>query len=410
MERFFKTPHVVSELRRGPLAPFLDEIAQELSDDGYSVSTARFQILVDSDFSRWLELESVHAQDVKRHHATAYMRTRDERRCGKREEAEAALNRLFEFLMRWQMISEIDSAAKTDIEQIAEEFGSYLREQRGLATKTATGYQRFVLRFLSALSHSGKFEPSGLCAANIFTFVQEYVPALSGTRGRGMLNAIRAFLRFARYQEYVNTDLASIVPRVANWSLSSIPKTIPPDQVDRVLASCDRMTRYGKRDYAILLLLARLGLRVGEIVSLCLDDIKWETGTITVHGKTGPRILPLPADVGDALTEYLRDVRPQGRTRAVFLRLRAPVRAMKTQETVCAVVRRAMERARIRSPKKGAHQFRHGLATELLRKGASLPEIGELLGHQQQRSTMIYAKVDLKSLRKLAMPWPGGAR
>lgn len=408
MERFFKTPHGVSELRRGPLAPFLDEIAQELSDDGYSISTARFQILVDSDFSRWLELESVHAQDVKRHHATAYIKSRDERRCGRREEAEAALNRLFEFLMRRQMISEIDSAAKTEIEQIAEEFGSYLREQRGLATKTVTGYQRFVLHFLSALSDSGKFEPSSLCAANIFAFVQEYVPALSGTRGRDMLNAIRAFLRFARYQEYVNTDLASIVPRVASWSLASIPKTIPPDQVDRVLSSCDRMTKYGKRDYAILLLLARLGLRVGEVVSLCLDDIEWESATITVHGKTGPRVLPLPADVGEALTQYLRD-RPRVKTRAVFLRLRAPIRAMKTQETVCAVVRRAMERARIRSPKKGAHQFRHGLATELLRKGASIPEIGEILGHKHQRSTMIYAKVDLKSLRKLAMPWTGGA-
>lgn len=191
--------------------------------------------------------------------------------------------------------------------------------------------------------------------------------------------------------------------------MASIPKALPADQVERVLDSCDRSTKNGKRDYAILILLARLGLRVGEVASLCLEDIEWESGTVTVRGKTGPRVLPLPADVGEALSQYICDVRPQVKTRAIFIRLRAPIRAMKSQESFCAVVRRAMERARIRSPKKGAHQFRHGLATELLRKGASLPEIGELLGHQQQRSTMIYAKVDLKSLRKLAMKWPGGA-
>ncbi|MDX2105830.1 MAG: site-specific integrase [Candidatus Melainabacteria bacterium] len=409
MERFFKKPHMVAGLRCGPLASFLDEIAQELQDDGYATSTARFQLIVASDFSGWLERESIQTQCISRQHSTAYMRDRDERGCVKREEAEAAINRLFEFLARRQIISEGGPAPMNEIEQVVDLFGTYLLEQRGLASRTVVGYRMFALRFLRAISTSDQFVPSCLCAANIFKFVQEHIPGSSGTKGRDTLNAVRSFLRFARYQEYINTNLASIVPRVASWNLASIPKALPADQIERVLDCCDRSTKNGKRDYAILILLARLGLRVGEVASLCFDDIEWESGTLTVRGKTGPRVLPLPADVGEALSQYICDARPQVKTRAIFIRLRAPVRAMKSQESFCAVVRRAMERARIRSPKKGAHQFRHGLATELLRKGASIPEIGELLGHQQQRSTMIYAKVDLKSLRKLAMKWPGGA-
>lgn len=409
MERFFKKPHVVAQLRCGPLASILDAIAQELQDDGYAPSTARFQLLVASDFSGWLERESINPQCISRQHAMAYMRHRDERRCPSREDAEAALNRLFEFLARRQIIAEAGPDPKSEIAQVVDLFGTYLLEQRGLSPRTVSGYRMFAQRFLIAISDSGKFEPSRLCAATIFKFVQDHIHGHSGTKGRDTLNAIRSFLRFARYQEYINTDLATIVPRVASWTLASIPKALPPDQVDRVLNSCDRATKNGQRDYAILILLARLGLRVGEVASLTLEDIEWESGTITVRGKTGPRVLPLPADVGEALSQYICHVRPQLKTRAVFIRLRAPVRAMKSQESFCGVVRRAMERARIRSPKKGAHQFRHGLATELLPKGASLPEIGEILGHQQQRSTMIYAKVDLKSLRKLAMEWPGGA-
>lgn len=408
MERFIKKPHMVASLRRGPLAQFLDDIAQELIDDGYSISTGKFQILVASDFSCWMERESLRPEVLRRLHATAYMRDRDERQCSCRQEAEAAINRLLEFLLRRGVICEEGSAPKTEIEQVIEVFGTYLSEQRGLAPRTVIGYKRFTLRFLQAISPDDNFDPSCLSAVNIFKFVQEHLPAQSAVRDKNTLNAVRAFLRFARYQEYVNTDLASIVPRIANWPLATIPKALSPEEVDRVLASCNRTTKYGRRDYAVLILLARLGLRAGEVVSLRLDDIEWESGTISVNGKTGPRVLPLPKDVGEALSEYLLD-RPPVKTRAFFIRLRAPVRAMKSQETICGLVRRAMDRAGIGSTNRGAHQFRHGLATELLRKGASIPEIGELLGHQQQRSTMIYAKVDLRSLRKLAMDWPGGA-
>jgi integrase/recombinase XerD len=226
-----------------------------------------------------------------------------------------------------------------------------------------------------------------------------------------MTTVLRSFLQFARYHNYIRTDLAACVPCVADWSATSIPKGLPFRDVKSVLASCNRQRAVGRRDHAILLLLARLGLRAGEVVSLTLEDIDWEHGYLTVRGK-GNRSeqLPLPVDVGKAIAAYLRGGRPNSTRRHVFLRGYAPAVGFKGPAAVSTVVHHALARAGINCPRKGAHQFRHALATETLRKGASLPEIGELLRHRHIQTTTIYAKVDLTSLRKLALPWLGGAR
>jgi site-specific recombinase XerD len=193
--------------------------------------------------------------------------------------------------------------------------------------------------------------------------------------------------------------------------MPSIPRGIAPDQVRRLLSQIDRSTAVGRRDYAILLLLARLGLRSGEVAFLELEDIDWKAGSLSVHGKSGRRSqLPLPKDVGDAIAAYLCHGRPYSSTRRVFLRAKAPLRGFLTQCAVGTIVRHALERAGIDAPTRGAHQFRHGLATEMLRQGASLGEIGELLGHRHPDTTRIYTKVDLNALRTLALPWPGGVR
>jgi site-specific recombinase XerD len=221
---------------------------------------------------------------------------------------------------------------------------------------------------------------------------------------------LRSFLRYLRQRGQIATDLAGAVPAIACWSLSGLPKFLPADQVKQVLACCDRTTPVGKRNYAILLLLARLGLRAGEIVALALDDIDWENGDILVRGK-GQRLarLPLPSDVGEALVEYLRDVRPAGRTRRLFLRIRAPLRGLASSVSVDCIVARALKRAGLAPPLKGAHLLRHSLATDLLRQGASLAEIGQLLRHSQPNTTQIYAKVDIEALRGIAVAWPAGA-
>jgi site-specific recombinase XerD len=193
--------------------------------------------------------------------------------------------------------------------------------------------------------------------------------------------------------------------------MTSIPRAIAADQVRRLLASIDRRTAVGRRDYAILLLLARLGLRSSEVVFLELDDIDWSAGRLSVLGKRGQRSeFPLPSEVGQAIVAYLRRGRPNSTSRRVFLRAKAPVRGFRCSSSIASVVRHALQCARIDAPTYGAHQFRHGLATEMLRQGASLAEIGEVLGHRHPQTTTIYAKVDIQALRTLALPWPGGAQ
>jgi len=198
---------------------------------------------------------------------------------------------------------------------------------------------------------------------------------------------------------------------VANWSMTSIPRAISTDHVRQLLASIDRGTPMGRRDYAILLLLARLGLRSSEVALLELGDIDWESGRLYVRAKEAQRLeLPLPTEVGKAIVAYLRRGRPLSTSRRVFLRAKAPIRGFQGASGVGSIVRHSLQRAGIDAPTTGAHQFRHGLASEMLRRGASLGEIGELLGHRHPQTTKIYAKVDLKALRKLALPWPGGVR
>jgi site-specific recombinase XerD len=226
-----------------------------------------------------------------------------------------------------------------------------------------------------------------------------------------MTCALRSFLRYARYRGEVTLDLAAAVPIVANWSMTSIPRAISTDHVRQLLASIDRRTPIGRRDYAVLLLLARLGLRASAVAFLELDDIDWKAGRLYVRGKGAQRIeLPLPADVGKAIAAYLRHGRPVSTSRRVFLRAKAPIRGFLGVGGIDSIILHSLERAGIDAPTGGAHQFRHGLACEMLRHGASLSEIGELLGHRHPQTTMIYAKVDLPALRTLALPWPGGVQ
>ncbi len=226
-----------------------------------------------------------------------------------------------------------------------------------------------------------------------------------------MTSALRSFLKYARYRGEVALDLAAAVPAVACWSMPSIPRAIAADQVRQLLASIDRRTAIGRRDYAILLLLARLGLRSSEVAFVELDDFDWNTGTLSVRGKSGQRNeFPLPLEVGKAIAAYLRNGRPLSTSRRVFLRAKAPIRGFRGASGVGSVVRHALQRARIDAPTYGAHQFRHGLATEMLRQGASLGEIGDVLGHRHPQTTKIYTKVDLEALSTLALPWPGGVQ
>ena len=201
------------------------------------------------------------------------------------------------------------------------------------------------------------------------------------------------------------------IPAIARWSLAEVPVYLPAETVERVLARCGRSTPGGRRDYAILTLLARLGLRGGEVLRLELEDLDWESGRIAIRSsKNGQAArLPLPADAGAAIAEYLRRDRPRCDSRRVFLRLSAPHVGFSGSPAISLVVAKALDRAGVTPVRKGAHVFRHSLATAMLGRGASLQEIGQILRHRSLKSTAIYAKVDLEALRGIALPWPGGA-
>jgi len=218
---------------------------------------------------------------------------------------------------------------------------------------------------------------------------------------------VRALLRFLHVTGHVPVPLAGAVPAVAGWRLASLPRGLDAAVISRLLASCDRGTITGRRDFAILTMLARLGLRGAEVAALELADVDWLGGEVAIRGK-GSRIerLPLPADVGEAMAAYLMAGRPRCGARAVFCTVHAPYQQL-TSAAIRGIMGRACRRAGL--PRAGAHRLRHSLATEMLRAGASLPEVGQVLRHRSQLATSVYAKVDENALRVLARPWPGGA-
>ena len=287
----------------------------------------------------------------------------------------------------------------------------YLLEERGLTRATVINNVVFIDQFLSARFQEAPLNLSQLHAPDVTTFVRHHAHKLSPGRAQLLVTALRSFLRYLQHQGKIKADLAVCVPTVARWSFAALPKFLPAESVKKVLDCSEQNTAVGRRNYAILLLLARLGLRACEVVALNLEDIDWENARITIRAKGGRwNQLPLPTDVGEALALYLRHARPSCSCRRVFIRDRAPRRGFTGSQAICTVVRRAIQRAGVESARKGAHLFRHSLATSMIRQGASLDEIGELLRHRSPNTTAIYAKVDLPALRSLALPWPGGGR
>ena len=403
---------VLSQAPEGPLAAYLGPFAQSLIRQGYIPRYVHRQVMLAACFSRWLKQTEVPRHSITSEHPARYLRFRYRRRRPNRGDP-AALNHFIEFLRCERVIPAEKKPTRplAPAEECVQAYEQYLREERVLAQATIVNYVPFVGRFLKDRFGAGPVELSSLGARDIVGFVRRQARHLNRKRAKLLTTALRSFLQYARYRGDVQLDLAAAVPCVANWSMPAIPRGIAPDQVRRLLNQIDRSTAVGRRDYAILLLLARLGLRSGEVASLELDDIDWKGGCLSVRGKRGRRTqLPLPHDVGEAIVAYLRHGRPRCASRRVFLRVRAPIRGFATQGTVGTIVRHALLRSGIEAPTTGAHQFRHGLATHMLRQGASLAQIGELLGHTSPETTKIYAKVDLDGLRTLALPWPGGVR
>lgn len=396
---------------KGPLVPYIDAFVGLLSTQGYIPASVHLYTRLVADFSGWLKQKNITKEQITLEHTERYLRYRASHRRPRTGDG-AALRRLVHLLHEEGVIAlAMETSSATPVQRLLDDYAVYLRQERALAPPTMVYYLRFVRCFLTERFGSGRLRLSLLRAAEVVLFIRRQASRLSSKVAKLVTTALRSFLQYARYRGYITADLAAAVPTVANWSMASIPRSIEPDHVQRILAHCNRQSAVGCRDYAILLLLARLGLRASEITFLKLEDIDWDTSCLSVRGKGGSRVaLPLPIEVGEAIATYLQTGRPASTSRFVFLRAKAPIRGFKSQIAVLSVVRHALARAGIDTPRKGAHQFRHALACEMLRQGASLPEIGQILRHRSSQTTAIYAKVDLASLRSVALPWPGGVQ
>jgi integrase/recombinase XerD len=396
----------------GPIAAHIGAFAETRSAEGYAPFSIHRQVLLATCFSHWLKQNGVALHHIGPDHPSRYLRYRA-RRVQPYPGDAAALRYLIEFLRREGVIAaeKVSTRRLIPAESCAQGYAQYLREARALARATIVNYVPLIRGFLTDRFGAGPVMLSRLSACDVVRFVQRQAPHLHLKRAKLLTTALRSFLRYVRYRGEVTLDLAAAVPVVANWSMRSIPRAISANLVRRLLASISRRTATGRRDYAILLLLARLGLRASEVALLELDDIDWPAGRVRVRGKGGRGVeLPVLAEVGDAIVAYLRRGRPPSTSRRVFLRARAPIGGFRGPSAIGSIVRHALQRAGIRAPTTGAHQFRHGLATQMLRHGASLREIGDVLGHRSPETTKIYTKVDLDALRSLALPWPGGVR
>ena len=409
VERYCDGSARAQRLRVGPLAPHIDGFAALLTQEGYAQVSVRGKLQLLDKLSRWLKRRKLQAADLGEQLLSLFLTCR--RRSGPRRGDAATCRQLLGFLRGLGCIPiapvQIDTTSLARIEQ---DFARFLSAERGLKSVTIADYVRTVRRFLLQRFGQEECRVDELCLQDINLFILNRARHVRRSYAQSMVTALRSFMRFLQQRGTITADIAAAVPTVANWRLSHLPKTLTPAQVERLLTCCDRNTLTGQRDYAILLLLARLGLRAGEVVAMTLDDLDWEAGEFIVRGK-GDRLerLPLPQDVGAALVHYLRHVRPACSTRRVFIRMKAPHCGFAGAVAICNVVRRALWRADLDPEFKGAHLLRHSLATNMLRRGASLGQIGQLLRHCHPNTTQIYAKVDIEALRGIALPWPGGA-
>ena len=392
----------------GPLRDFIEGYAGRLVERGYAEFTRRDKLRAVADLNRWLEENGLEASDlddtiVRKFVQFMLCRGRT------RRNLDVAARQFLDYLRELSVAKppEIVVVEDNDLVRFLRSYRKYLVEQRALAEPTIKYYLEFARSFLVDRHGNEELRFESLRADHVTSFVLKQAHRLGSRRAPMMVTSLRSLLRYLFANGLTDVDLSTCVPTVPHWRLSTIPRYIKQDQVELLLESCRRETPVGKRNYAILLLIARLGLRAGEVVRLTLDDLDWQAAEIIIRSKGGGLDrLPLLVEVGEALVAYLRDGRPTCSTRRFFVKARAPVNEFSGASTVSTIVRRALERAGLEPPHKGAHLLRHSLATSMLGNGATLSEIGELLRHKLTQTTEIYAKVDIGSLRALAQPWP----
>ena len=407
IEHLYSAPRAIGRIRSGPLRAFVDSFAECLAHRGYARSTLRTQLRLTGVLSQWMHAHRIPIADLDEDLVATFLaHVATKRRV--RGEDRSALTQLLQHLRQLGVIPPSSSESQSDaVHTIEKEYRRYLAQERGLNPLTIQQQISLIRRFLLASFGSCAIDLAKLNPDHVRQFTMSLAQRLKRRSTQTVLSALKGFLRFLYLQGETATNLAGSVLKIACWRLASLPKFISAEKVEHLLSVVDRSNPTGLRDYAILLLLARLGLRAGEVAKLELQDIDWIAGELTVRGKSARQDrLPIPHDVGEAIASYLHDGRPRCPCRRAFLRVQAPIEGFMCS-TVTAIVRKYVLRAGLNPSKKGANLLRHSLATGMLREGGSLAEIGEVLRHQNTSTTEIYAKVDLSALRSLAQPWPG---
>jgi site-specific recombinase XerD len=410
-EAYLGRSRLFRRLKNGSHGQIFEHYAARLVEVGLTHNSTRRSLKLVSDLLTWIARSRSVLADLDERMVERYLRNRATKRSiylGDR----LALKRFLCVLRDASMIAPAEPPRITPQDQIFAEFGGYLHRERGLASRTITRHLPIIRRFLCEVCPAGAVDLGKINHAAVVGYVERHARDGSPRAGQRMCGSLRAFLRYLHHQRLNRVCLAGCVPSIRQWKLASLPTFLSAKQVQNVLDGCDRTSATGRRDYAILMMLAKLGLRANEVATLTLDDIDWRSGEMRVRAKGRQEVgMPIPPDVGAAVVAYLRDARPKSSCRRLFLRTRAPRVGFASSYAITSIAKRALARAGIRGfAHQGAHLFRHSLATEVLRCGATLSEIGQLLGHKSQDTTRIYAKVDIDALRTLGLPWPGGVQ
>lgn len=411
LSHFFEAPERIREIRSNPCGALIESFSNYLFQNGYAEISARRHIRAAEHIVRWAIRSDRSVSELDDQALRRFGDHLKRCRCGRycRCKPVEIVNGARLFVKHSQGV---DMAARQmpawthSRPALLESFCRWMREHRGTSELTLNNYS---LPLRELIRRCGD-DPSKLDAKRLRNFVLTQSRNAGWATAKRCTTALRMFLRFLIAEGRCCAGLLGAIPALAHWRLSSLPRYLTPDAVERVVESCDVASSVGKRDRAILLLLARLGLRAGDIVRMRLEDIDWKDAWIDVSGKSRRQTrLPLTQEVGDAIVLYLREGRPRSDRDTLFLRSRAPFRGFRSHAAVSVVVATAIRRSGIQRPSRGAaHLLRHSVASSMLRQGASLQEISVLLRHRSIDTTQIYAKIDVTSLQQIAQPWPEG--
>lgn len=394
-----------SRRKPGALGPHVEGFRSFLAERGYTPGTVRGQLKVIGRLGRWMEERDVRPMQLNEVVVAEFLgQARPDR--GLHRADRRTLLHLLEHLIAQGVVAAPEPAPKTNLEVLLDDYRDWTRRERGLADATVLRYENTARRFLAQRDTGDGCPAAGLTGGEVSAFLLAECARCSVGAAKGRVAELRSLLRYLFLRGMTSTALAAAVPPVAGWHDPGIPTTISPDQVQALLDSCDRSVAVGIRDFAIITLVARLGLRSIEVARMELDDIDWRTGQVTIRGKARCLdTMPLPTEVGQAVAAYLVDARPSTGPgqRRLFWTCRAP-RAPIRADLVGDVVERACRRAGM--VPVGAHRLRHTLARQMLAHGVVLTDISQVLRHRDLATTAIYAKVDLDSLRMVARPWP----